>query len=257
MHPRQRLDRGCFLSGMKRRLIISASLVILSISAALSLYLLSPEEDPVVRLMTAAGQRETVQLEEALRQEGVDVNSLDWLGRTPLFYAARFGCTANMELLLAQGADANKTDLQGMSPLYAAAWFGHEDCVALLLKVKDINVNGETIGGETAYEAAILNQHTRCAELLEPVQTINPRRAACTTLTEMGIDSEEAYRLYTFRAIQEDDVIMLELLIRAGVVNPHERNKLLDMSPLEFAEEQRSQRCLELLRQIKLPENAE
>lgn len=235
---------------MKRRYLISGSVVFLALAAVLSCQVLFPEEDPVVRLLNAAGQPHPEQLQKALEHKGIEVNSVDWLGRTPLFYAARFGYAENVQILLQRGADVNAADKQGMTPLYAAAWFGHDACVEALLQVSGIDINHETVAGETAYHAAKINEHLRCVELLESIRTIDPVREALDRLAESGIDSEEAYRLYTFKAIEEDDTIMLQLLIQAGVVKPTEVVEKLDCSPLQFAEDNGSTRCLELLRSI-------
>lgn len=235
---------------MKRLLILLSSLLSLAAAIVGSYYLLTPGEDPVVQLMETAGQGTAEQLEQLLREEQLDINTLDWLGRTPLFYAARFGNIANLRCLLTVGADANKPDLQGMTPLYAAAWFGHDACVEALLQVSGIDINHETVAGETAYHAAKINRHPRCVELLESKRTIDPVREALDRLAESGIDSEEAFRLYTFKAIEEDDPIMLQLLIQAGVVKPTEVFEKLGTSPLQFAEDNGSTRCAELLRQI-------
>ena len=106
---------------MKRSHLIGASQALAAIITGAVYFIPRTEEDPITRLMNAAGQPDAEQLLDALTEETVNVNSKDWLGRTPLFYAARYGCANNVQCLLEKGADVNATDPQGMTPLYAAA----------------------------------------------------------------------------------------------------------------------------------------
>ena len=234
---------------MKRSHLIGASLALAAIIIGAVYFIPRTEEDPITRLMNAAGQPDAEQLLDALTEETVNVNSKDWLGRTPLFYAARYGCANNVQCLLEKGADVNATDPQGMTPLYAAAWFGHTDCVQSLLKAQQIDVNLETVAGETAYQAAGINGHEACRSLLEKVRRVDPVQDALTKLAEKGIDSEEAYRRSTFSAILNDDAELLQLLLNAGVVDPLKVDYILDLSPLDYALECNSPKCTELLRQ--------
>ncbi|KAF3481285.1 uncharacterized protein GIQ15_04044 [Arthroderma uncinatum] len=61
------------------------------------------------------------------------VNSKDWLGRTPLVWAAREGNEASAKSLLADGAIVDAWDECGRAPLMYAALKGHTKMVELLL----------------------------------------------------------------------------------------------------------------------------
>ncbi|RKL11553.1 hypothetical protein BFJ71_g36 [Fusarium oxysporum] len=62
-----------------------------------------------------------------------DVELKEGYGRTAIFYAARTGHEAVMNLLLDSGAKADLQDNGGNTPLSFAAAYGHEGCTKLLL----------------------------------------------------------------------------------------------------------------------------
>ena len=77
-----------------------------------------------------------------LAQEGVDVNTQDYNGRTPLHAAARFRNVELLNLLLAQKAiDVNLQDNERCTPLHVAVTYSAFECVESLLTVSNINVN--------------------------------------------------------------------------------------------------------------------
>ncbi|VDD78460.1 unnamed protein product [Mesocestoides corti] len=68
-----------------------------------------------------------------LLKKGVNVNSQDRYGFTPLHYASRNGRTATCELLLSHGADVFAVTRNGKATaLHRAAFCGHLDVVKLL-----------------------------------------------------------------------------------------------------------------------------
>lgn len=76
-------------------------------------------------LHKAAGLK-TSKLLRMLLPLGLDLEARDVGGQTPLFYAAQFGCSENLSLLLAAGADANACDHRGTTALMSL----YEDCIA-------------------------------------------------------------------------------------------------------------------------------
>jgi ankyrin repeat protein len=85
-------------------------------------------------LHMAAVEGRTNTVKSLLNDGGYDVDSVDDLGITPLFYAALGGHQDVVRLLLETDADVNRKNEDGLSPLHAAALGGHEEMVVLLLK---------------------------------------------------------------------------------------------------------------------------
>ncbi|KAH0541580.1 hypothetical protein FGG08_003928 [Glutinoglossum americanum] len=83
-------------------------------------------------------------LEEVVRLllgKGVDMDSKDIYGRTPLSYAAGGGRKAVVKLLLEKGGDVDSRDVYGRTPLSYTAERGHEAVVKLLLEKRaDVNL---------------------------------------------------------------------------------------------------------------------
>jgi ankyrin repeat protein len=78
-----------------------------------------------------------------LEKDGVDANTKDKNGRTPLSWAAQKGHYAVVKLLLAKdGADPDSKDTKcGLTPLSWAAANGHGCVVKLLLDKSCVDVN--------------------------------------------------------------------------------------------------------------------
>jgi ankyrin repeat protein len=63
----------------------------------------------------------------------LDLQAMDWHGRTALWWAAAGGCAAAVKLLLAAGADPRLAEKEnGLTPLQVASCGDHADCVKLL-----------------------------------------------------------------------------------------------------------------------------
>jgi ankyrin repeat protein len=104
-------------------------------------------------LHLAAAEGRTKTVESLLKDEGYDVDSVDDLGNTPLFYASLGGYEDVVQLLLETDADVNHTNENG-SPLHAAALGGHEEMVALLLKSGAV-INAQDCDGHTPLYVAV------------------------------------------------------------------------------------------------------
>jgi ankyrin repeat protein len=73
--------------------------------------------------------------ETRLRSKDVDVNQIDGVGRTALWWAADKGHAAIVRLLVQAGADPDKAETTaGLKPLHQAASQNHHEAVAALLE---------------------------------------------------------------------------------------------------------------------------
>ncbi|KAJ5532214.1 hypothetical protein N7494_008766 [Penicillium frequentans] len=85
---------------------------------------------------------------EGSSPSGSDFNVWDYLGRTPLTWAAATGNETVVKLLLARGADPNSATKENFTPLFYAAAYGHAAVVRLLIE-GGANVNFENKSNET------------------------------------------------------------------------------------------------------------
>ena len=95
----------------------------------------APEE----KLLQAAANGNLLRVETLLGQ-GINAESADERGMTPLHLAAKHGHRNVVALLLERGAAVEPTRQDGVTPIFVAAQEGHRDVVALLLgKGADVN----------------------------------------------------------------------------------------------------------------------
>eukprot|EP00930_Biecheleria_cincta_P071541 TRINITY_DN59030_c0_g1_i1.p1 TRINITY_DN59030_c0_g1~~TRINITY_DN59030_c0_g1_i1.p1 ORF type:complete len:913 (+),score=165.27 TRINITY_DN59030_c0_g1_i1:94-2832(+) len=88
-----------------------------------------------------------------LAQLGVPTNSIDPLGQTPLFFAAREGNTECAKFLIDSACDVNHRDGNGQTPLFYAFYSGKMDCVHQLVQSRaDLDLRDN--GGRTAISCA-------------------------------------------------------------------------------------------------------
>ena len=102
---------------------------------------------------------------KALLTEGVDLNSRDKLGETPLHVAAVMGYEGISTLLIEGGADVNARDKRGLTPLHAAAWMGHQEIVSLLL-ASGAEINAKSESGVAPLHTAALTGREKTVSLL-------------------------------------------------------------------------------------------
>ena len=82
-------------------------------------------------------------------ETGVDVNSKDEIGFTPLHYIASGSQLEIAKLLIDKGANVNAKDLDGGTPLHAATPSNQSTKIVELLVQKGANVNAKNNNGET------------------------------------------------------------------------------------------------------------
>jgi ankyrin repeat protein len=95
---------------------------------------------------------------QAELDKGVDVNSKNVYGETPLHWTAWEGHKEVAELLITKGADVNAKDEDGFTPLHFAAYYaaryGHKEIVELLIAA-GADVNAKDEAGNTPLDMAI------------------------------------------------------------------------------------------------------
>jgi len=111
-------------------------------------------------------------------EAGIDINSVDNSGRTPLINAVDVNCSSLIKLLIDKGAQINAVDTQGMTPLHYAATKGNTDLVLLLL-AKGSNINDQDKNGNTPLHMAVLaNSIDAVKALLDKGADINIKNKA-------------------------------------------------------------------------------
>ena len=98
------------------------------------------QSDPTRRLASASAMHTAVKTAspsqlQSLLQSNPDPDARDAKGRTPLHTAAKFGRTAQLDLLLdRKDVDIDAVDLRKETPLHLAAMFDRYGCVERLMR---------------------------------------------------------------------------------------------------------------------------
>lgn len=101
------------------------------------------------------------------------VNAQDAINMTALHWAARYGHSRIVELLLDYpGIAVNSRNRKGQTPLHIAAAFGHVEVVALLLAFRSVYVNLRDDTGRTALDWANNQKRYRVTRLLQSHVTV-------------------------------------------------------------------------------------
>ena len=111
-----------------------------------------------------------------LGREEVNPDKPDNNGRTPLSYAAQYEHEGVMKILLGrQEVNPDKPDNNGRTPLSFAAWYGHEGVVKILLEREEVNPNKPDNYGLTPLRYAKRSyQGKRVVALLESHKAVTP-----------------------------------------------------------------------------------
>ena len=103
-----------------------------------------------------------------LERKGVNPDSSDKDGQTPLLWAAWGGYESIVKLLLEyKEVNPDSSDGHGSTPLLVAAQQGHEGIVKLLLKRKEVNPNSRDNDGDTPLSLATEGGHKGVVRLLQ------------------------------------------------------------------------------------------
>ena len=99
---------------------------------------------------------------------GVDINAVDLVGWTPLYWASQGSyprCIDAIRLLLEHGADINARGNHDLIALHCASELGRLEIVRVLLE-HGANVEAEDREGKTAYQLALARGHHNITEVL-------------------------------------------------------------------------------------------
>ena len=106
---------------------------------------------------------------KAVTDDGTLLHERDWLGRTPLHWAAIVGDPAIVRDLINQGGVVNAIDDDGWTPLHVAAFAGNINLVRVLLDA-GANPNVADKRRLTPFQWATAKAHRELAALLAPRQ---------------------------------------------------------------------------------------
>ena len=101
-----------------------------------------------------------------------DPNASDKHGRTPIHWAAKYGCTEIVKILASLTENPNSPAINGMTPIHWAADRGHIDVVKILTSLTN-NPNPSDVIGDTPIFRAVYMERTETVKFLAPL-TYNP-----------------------------------------------------------------------------------
>ncbi len=102
------------------------------------------------KLFSAAKSGKTNKMEKILNT-GMDLETTDNIGQTPLHIASIYGRPKVVELLLSKGANPNTKDNLGRTPMFAASSFGHNKIVNLLEQYNAKGIKGKSRVGYVCF----------------------------------------------------------------------------------------------------------
>jgi hypothetical protein len=107
-----------------------------------------------------------------LLDHGAKIESKGNLDATPLFCACQEGHLSVVSLLIARGADIEASDIDGWRPLHIAALKGHLEIVKALI-ARHFDMNALTNDGETALGIARREKHPSIISYLQSLGAID------------------------------------------------------------------------------------
>ena len=121
-----------------------------------------------------------------INQKGCEINQEDFLGSTPLSWAARSGHEGVVKLLLErEDVDPDGPDKNDLAPLGWAVVRGHEEVVKLLLERENVDPNRPDANNITPLVCAATLGHEGVVKLLLGQGTVDPNRPSKFGLTPL------------------------------------------------------------------------
>ena len=139
--------------------------------------------------------------------EGCDINQGDWLGFTPLMWAARQGSQGAVTILLTrEDTDPDKVCNRGRTPLWWTSRNGHEGVVRLLLARSDVNPEKPDNIGATPLLAASSHGREGVVRLLLARDDVNPDKPNNYGQTPLWAASSNGHEGVVRLLLARDDV---------------------------------------------------
>lgn len=163
------------------------------------------------------------------KEQGADVNFLDYYGKTPIFNQAG-AWRGDVQLLIDLGARVDVTDRSGVTPLHLAALYGRMDAVRALLDAGvDVNVrSGRTDwpdGYKTPLEKTLAQDRLPYPLLLEVCTLLLDRGAEITGRCRESLRASAERFQRNKRGIQDPD------FLRGQTESLEKLYKLFDVVP--------------------------
>ncbi|XVF32667.1 hypothetical protein REPUB_Repub17cG0102200 [Reevesia pubescens] len=105
--------------------------------------------------------------------KNMDLNSIDFGGRTLIHIAASQGYTEVIRFCLSVGGNPEILDIDSCTPLHLAAQEGHLDAVGCLLEASSYAKSALNKQGKTAFALAVENGHSKLYHLLHLDDALN------------------------------------------------------------------------------------
>lgn len=164
-----------------------------------------------------------------LCDQGLDINTPDYYGRTPLHIHAGAG-TAMVSVLIELGADVNRADNYGTTPLHRALGNGKAEAVRLLVE-HGADLNALNDRGQSPLQAAMLScSNVGIIPLAASAKLLTSKGVPVTTEMKESIErlaqSFEFYRdSFNKDMLPKTDEALDELCALTGAVRPPRMQK--------------------------------
>jgi len=136
-----------------------------------------------------------------------DTNQKDFLGHTPLAWAARNGHEEVVKILLREpDINPDKPDNDGATPLLNAAWGGYGRVVKLLLECGKVNPDKQDNYGQTPLHNAALGGHEEIVKMLLERDEVNPDKPDDNGRTPLRHAAWCGYERVVKLLLERDDV---------------------------------------------------
>jgi ankyrin repeat protein len=188
-------------------------------------------------ISTNKNNENEMKIKELLQVSGIDINTQDKSGYSPLHLAVKLCNQALITTLLAKGANVNTINNQRATPLHTAIEKGDQASIKALLTIENINLNAKDRSGKTPLHRAILEGNKEAIKMLiEKGANINAK------------DYHDNTPLHT--AAQSGNQAIIEMLLNTKGIDVNAKNEN-DQTPLHIAAESGDRTTIEALLNAK------